>query len=287
MSLPNSTFLLNGRVHIGAVHRGGTGIIREGLLRPGEKRVAVRVCHFSGPWDQQANERVLHEIRLLTSLEHPNIHSMLGIIIETSKISIVTPWKDRGNAHDYVQNRMVDPRPLLRGIANGLFYLHHQGPEPIIHGNLKGTNVLISDDGLPELSDFTCSFSFPSGMSPPSATGITSAIWCAPRWTAPECIDNGGVASVKGDVWAFGMTALELFTGKLPFHDISQTQGVIIRIMKGPPDRPSGESTYFRMTDKWWAVCLRCWTVVPSRPQISQIVDKINEIPKEPQGIQG
>jgi len=64
------------------------------------------------------------------------------------------------------------------------------------------TNVLISDDGSPQVTDICCSFTSLPG------TEITSAILCAPRWTAPERLNDGGEANAKGDVWAFGMTAL-------------------------------------------------------------------------------
>lgn len=64
------------------------------------------------------------------------------------------------------------------------------------------TNILISDDGSPQVTDICCSFTFPAGKE------ISPAIWCAPRWTAPERLNDGGEANAEGDVWAFGMTAL-------------------------------------------------------------------------------
>ncbi|KIM60709.1 hypothetical protein SCLCIDRAFT_123554, partial [Scleroderma citrinum Foug A] len=95
------------------------------------------------------------EVHIWSKLDHINVLSVLGFTDKFDQtISIVTPWMEMGNAHDYVQNVDVDPCPLLVGIAAGLQYLHSYEPHPIYHGDLKGVNVLISDDGCPLLADF-------------------------------------------------------------------------------------------------------------------------------------
>lgn len=96
---------------------------------------------------------------------------------------------------------------------------------------------------------------------------------------APEAIDQGGLATAKGDVWAFAMTALELFTRVDPFLD-TPIRALPIRIYKGgPPDRPNGKSTYSRMTEDWWNMCLTCWNLdAEARPQMSAILDRIMTI---------
>ncbi|KAG6330867.1 hypothetical protein ID866_8223 [Astraeus odoratus] len=95
---------------------------------------------------------------------------------------------------------------------------------------------------------------------------------------APE-ITEGGELSAAADVWAFGMTALELFTRKIPFHQYRATPGVILRIFRGPPDRPTDEDTCSRMLDDWWDICTRCWNRDPSsRPTISEIIEDISVI---------
>lgn len=96
------------------------------------------------------------------------------------------------------------------------------------------------------------------------------------RWTAPELLDNGH-ASMASDVWAYGMTVLELFTREVPFSGCTNTYGVITRITSGNlPPRPAAEATQFRMTDAWWDVCTSCWGHDPSsRPAMRDIVDTV------------
>ncbi|KAG6327079.1 hypothetical protein ID866_12009 [Astraeus odoratus] len=96
---------------------------------------------------------------------------------------------------------------------------------------------------------------------------------------APEGFEDVGNDSTtpERDVWAFGMTALELFTRKHPFSDIRAPAAVMRRILLGPDiERPNDESTHSRLEDGWWMICRSCWERNPSlRPNISDISSKI------------
>ncbi|KAI6037719.1 kinase-like domain-containing protein, partial [Pisolithus marmoratus] len=209
------------------------------------------------------------EIRIWVQLRHENIMSLLGITTKFNHtVSMVTEWMERGNAHDYVQDVTVDPRPLLLDIARGLHYLHSSG---VIHGDLKGTNVLISGAGRALITDFGCSYqSNPSpslDVDPPRGGTL--------RWLAPESLDGCAITR-QADVWAFGMTVLELFSRRNPFHRARTEQGIVCCILRGPPSRPSNESTNFRLCDKWWSVCLECWKSEPSvRPAMDDIMARV------------
>ncbi|KAG6328377.1 hypothetical protein ID866_10712, partial [Astraeus odoratus] len=174
-------------------------------------------------------------------------------------------------AHDYVQEHSVDPRPLLDGIAQGLLYLHTYEQGPIIHGNLKGSNVLVSPEGRALVTDF--------GLSPVLDSSLLMSFGISHgrslNWMPPEYVNDGGVTA-KGDVWAFGMTVLELFTRKAPFHDCQSMAAVVLAIVKGPPNRPNVEDTYYRFTDGWWDLCCSCWNRdVLLRPPISDVLKRI------------
>ncbi|KAG6330426.1 hypothetical protein ID866_8661, partial [Astraeus odoratus] len=122
------------------------------------------------------------------------------------------------------------------GIAQGLLYLHTHKSGPIIHGNLKGSNVLISPEGHALVTDFGL---FPVFDSPlVMSLGISHGH--SLNWMPPESVDNNE-ATTKGDVWAFGMTVLELFTRKIPFHGCCS---IVFAIVKGQPNQPSMEDTY-------------------------------------------
>lgn len=71
----------------------------------------------------------------------------------------------------------------------------------------------------------------------------------------------------------------ELFTRTRPFHDVLRVELLPIRIVRGPPERPTNKDTCFRMTDQWWELCSACWVRPPSlRPTISDISQRIIKI---------
>ncbi|KAL4064746.1 kinase-like domain-containing protein [Scleroderma yunnanense] len=250
--------------------RGGYAIVYKGILRANQTKVAIK----TGKWPGGGTtiKEVLHEAFIWSKLCHDNIAPICGFTtVFDDSVSLVSPWQEMGNAHDYVQNHEVDPRPLLLGIARGLNYLHSRALGPIIYGDLKGYNILITDDGRALLTDFGTSFL--------AVSSGTTTLWpCRGgtlKWMAPEVLDNQNL-SVESDVWAFGMTALELFTRQEPFHDISSIPRIVVRIVNGLPSRPSVESTCDRLTDTWWKICMRCWQQDPAlRPSASDITFEI------------
>ncbi|KAG6329714.1 hypothetical protein ID866_9374 [Astraeus odoratus] len=199
---------LDGRVESGnsVVLRGGYALVRKGKLRPEGIEIAIKTSRGGLPGDEFTIKRFLKEVHLWSKLRHDNILPLLGITTEFDlTVSIISLWMEKGNAHDYVQDVAVDPRPLIGDIARGLHYLHNHQPSVVVHGDLKGVNVLISEKGQALLTDFGFSVLANSSfsLSTPNSPGGTM------NWMAPEHFDgDGGEVTPASDVWAFGMTAL-------------------------------------------------------------------------------
>ncbi|KAI6097179.1 kinase-like domain-containing protein [Pisolithus thermaeus] len=250
--------------------RGATAIVYHGTRIPHGTEVAIKTFLSALSESEDDFKRLFREVYTWSKLRHENIVPMLGICTEFDfTISIISEWMPLGNAHDYVQNTEHDPRPLLEDIASGLYYLHNH-KLGVVHGDLKGFNVLVSSDRRALLTDFGLSTlnisTFSMSVDPERGFSL--------HWMAPELLDDGH-ASMASDVWAFGMTVLELFTRALPFSGCPRSQGVITKIARGKlPPRPAPESTQFRMTDAWWEICTSCWENSPSlRPTMRDIVE--------------
>ncbi|KIO33519.1 hypothetical protein M407DRAFT_65560, partial [Tulasnella calospora MUT 4182] len=134
-------------------------------------------------------------------LDHPNIVPLLGWIL-TPSLSFVSPWYEQGNLYGQLGGLSRIKRiRLLLGIAKGLGYLHSRSP-PVVHGDLKPDNILLSDQGEPLLTDFGLSkiigeeemytYSHRMGGSVP--------------WMAPECVTGTG-GSCQSDIYSFGSVA--------------------------------------------------------------------------------
>ncbi|KAL4068811.1 kinase-like domain-containing protein [Scleroderma yunnanense] len=262
--------------------QGGSASIYLGNLRPGGMKVAIKTPRNNLLGGGNNIEDILREIYSWSQLRHRNVLALLGVTTKFDKtLSIVSPWMARGNARDYVQDERIDPCPLIIGIAHGLQYLHNHTPDVVLHGDLKGVvlfdripfqfNVLISDKGRALLTNFAFSWHVDISPGVPSSRNIGGTV----NWMAPELFDGDG-PTAEGDVWAFGMTALELFTRKNPFHDRFGATTIMGRIVNGPPDRPSDNDTSSRMTDTWWNILTQCWNNDPSlRPTISDVVEMV------------
>ncbi|KAI6116504.1 kinase-like domain-containing protein, partial [Pisolithus sp. B1] len=240
--------------------RGGTAIVHHGTWIPHGTEVAIKTLLNALSESEAEFKRLFREVYTWSKLRHENIVPMLGISTEfDSTISIISEWMPLGNAHDYVKNPNHDPRPLLEDVASGLNYLHSH-ELGVVHGDLKGIHVLLSSGCRALLTGFdfaTLNISTFS-MTVTARHGITL------HWAAPELLDNCR-ASMASDVWAFGMTILELFTRAVPFSDCNSSTQVLRRLMQGKlPPRPTAQSTQFRMTDVWWEICTSCWRHDPS-----------------------
>ncbi|KAG9078151.1 hypothetical protein FRC06_008510, partial [Ceratobasidium sp. 370] len=86
-------------------------------------------------------------------------------------------------------------------IARGLEYLHDAR---VIHGDLKGANVLIADDGTVKITDFGNAVLRDASLR---FTATTGALDCSVRWAAPEIL-SGSPCNVKTDSYALAMTIL-------------------------------------------------------------------------------
>lgn len=86
-------------------------VIRRGVLRGSRRTIAVKTCKQR---DATAVKHAFNEIRIWAQLEHENIMPLMGITTKFDHtVSMVTEWMERGNAHKYVKDEAVDPRPLV------------------------------------------------------------------------------------------------------------------------------------------------------------------------------
>jgi guanylate cyclase len=108
---------------------------------------------------------------------------------------------------------------ILQNITQGMDFLHCAQP-PVLHGGLKAANVLIDRQFCAKISDF----GLPSCR--PGGGGAARYRDWTPYWTAPECL-AGGHATVKSDVYAFGVVLYEILARRSPFEDSDEDPELI------------------------------------------------------------
>ncbi|CAE6458065.1 unnamed protein product [Rhizoctonia solani] len=156
-------------------------------------------------------EHVVNELRVVSKLEHSNILPCLGYIVTEPRgsasydrvpwgqqiIGVVYPWINL-NLRDYLKLRPKANRAhLCNQVIEGLTYLHDTG---VIHGDLRGRTVMISDQGTVQITGFGGS------ILKEDPAGYGNGFQMAGRWAAPErLLPDSAEPTVKADVWSLGM----------------------------------------------------------------------------------
>ncbi|KZS95809.1 kinase-like protein [Sistotremastrum niveocremeum HHB9708] len=253
----------------------------------GTRKVAIKILHSSlnlpKEEEDKLRRRLRREIRVWQSLDHPNVVKLSGICTDLGPFpSMVSAWHERGNAAKYLEslgNRATlrVKVKLLTEVARGIEYLHAVSPQ-IVHGDLKGANVLVNDAEEACLTDF--------GLSKidevaSSSTFSTSSFSATVRWMAREMAEAVSddvffLPTVWTDIWAYGCVILEIISGQVPYYDKKNEPSVLVSIASGKaPKIPDGVSIRPELQD----VMERCWIREPSeRPSMTEIAQQMSRL---------
>ncbi|KAG8706811.1 hypothetical protein FRC08_000851 [Ceratobasidium sp. 394] len=258
------------------ISRGGFSDVYFGKLNDGTPVAIKTIFILSDAHDQERKhlKRTARELHTWSKCKHANIVELLGLAEFRGQIAMVSLWVENGDLRTYISRcPSVDRFELCIQIADGLAYLHSIG---IIHGDLKGPNVLISKAGTASLIDFGNAV---LGESTLQFTQTATNNGMTPRWTAPE-IFAGAKHDAASDVYSLGMTILEAFTGKVPYT--GKTDPAVISAVvndKKVPDRPQEIPANFAWGDMLWNLLINCWCYAPSeRPAARDVYKHLQKI---------
>ncbi|KAJ0231669.1 Kinase with adenine nucleotide alpha hydrolases-like domain-containing protein [Hirschfeldia incana] len=196
------------------IGKGGSSRVYRGCLSNG-REVAVKILKQT---EDVLNDFVA-EIEIITTLCHKNIISLLGFCFEDKNLLLVYNYLSRGSLEENLHGNKKDPLAfqwrerykVAVGVAEALDYLHNSASQPVIHRDVKSSNILLSDDFEPQLSDF--------GLARWASISTTHIVCSDVAGTfgylAPEYFMYGKVND-KIDVYAFGVVLLELLSGRKP-----------------------------------------------------------------------
>ncbi|XP_054807929.1 protein kinase STUNTED-like isoform X2 [Prosopis cineraria] len=200
------------------VGKGGSSYVYKGCLLDG-KVVAVKILK---PSEDVFKEFQL-EIEIITTLHHENIISLSGFSFDDNNLLLVYDFLSRGSLEENIHGDKKDCNvfgwqeryKVAVGVAEALNFLHNGCAYAVIHRDVKSSNILLSDNFEPQLSDFGLA-SWGSSSSHVTCTDVAGTF----GYLAPEYFMHGRVTD-RIDVYAFGVVLLELLSSRKPINNES------------------------------------------------------------------
>eukprot|EP00268_Persea_americana_P010741 TRINITY_DN14382_c0_g1_i5.p1 TRINITY_DN14382_c0_g1~~TRINITY_DN14382_c0_g1_i5.p1 ORF type:complete len:635 (-),score=103.56 TRINITY_DN14382_c0_g1_i5:1063-2967(-) len=195
------------------IGKGGCSQVYKGCLPNGQPVAIKRSKSSKKSWKD-----FLLEVEILTSLKHKHITHLIGVCVENSDLISIYKFLSRGSLEENLHgkgHKTVLPWDVrfkvAVGVAEALTFLHSSCSRPIIHRDVKSSNILLSNEFEPQLSDFGLALWAPTSSACVTYSDVVGTF----GYLAPEYFMYGKV-SVKIDVYSFGVVLLELLSGRKP-----------------------------------------------------------------------
>ncbi|XP_075268367.1 mitogen-activated protein kinase kinase kinase 21 isoform X2 [Opisthocomus hoazin] len=268
---------------------GGFGKVYRATWRGRE--VAVKAARQDPDEDITATaESVRQEAKLFSMLRHPNIIALHGVCLREPNLCLVMEFARGGSLNRALAaaapappgagaargGRRIPPHILVNWavqIARGMLYLHDQAVVPILHRDLKSSNILLLEkmehddicNKTLKITDFGLAREW-HRTTKMSAAGTYA-------WMAPEVIKSS-MFSKGSDIWSYGVLLWELLTGEVPYRGIdglAVAYGVAVNKLTLPIPSTCPEPFAKLMKE--------CWEQDPHiRPSFALILEQLTAI---------
>lgn len=217
---------------------GAYGTVYAGKLH-NDKLVAIKKIKHQ---DNNGIEQVMNEIKLLSSVSHPNLVRLLGCCIENDEQILVYEYMPNGtlSQHLHRERGCVLPWTVRLAIAtetaNAISYLHSAMNPPIYHRDIKSSNILLDYNFNSKVADFGL-----SRLGITDDSHISTAPQGTPGYVDPEYHQNFYLSD-KSDVYSFGVVLLEIISAlkvvdfSRPHSEVNLAALAIEKIGKGRLD---------------------------------------------------
>uniref|UniRef100_A0ACD5VJM4 Uncharacterized protein n=1 Tax=Avena sativa TaxID=4498 RepID=A0ACD5VJM4_AVESA len=277
--------------------------VYKGVHESGEI-IAVKLLHSNPGLDDMLFEK---EFRNAASLHHENIVRLVGFCHETrreyvlyktemifadsTRIALCFEYMPNGSLDSYIFDECSGldwptRYAIIKGICEGLKYLHEELEPPLYHLDLKPANILLDDNMMPKLADFGVSRFF--GQEQTQITGSCIGTF---GYIPPEYIERN-IISNKFDIFSLGVIIIKLITGPTGYTQCAEMPSEQFIELVHEKWRNRLQATSEDGMEQYSEQLMRCIEMALScvenewhrRPRIGDIIDKLNEMEAKDQG---
>ncbi|CDP10818.1 unnamed protein product [Coffea canephora] len=206
---------------------GGFGRVYKGVLSTNKVEVAIKkVSHQA----RQGMREFIAEVVSIGRLRHRNLVPLLGYCRRKGELLLVYEFMSNGSLDKFLYNQpkyilsWIQRLRVIKGVASGLFYLHEEWEQVVIHRDVKASNVLLDGELNGRLGDFGLARLYDHGTLPQSTHVAGSHGYLAPEHS------RTGRATTSTDVYAFGAFLLEVACGRRPIEPQAAPEEKIILV---------------------------------------------------------
>ncbi|XP_071731976.1 tyrosine-sulfated glycopeptide receptor 1 [Rutidosis leptorrhynchoides] len=266
---------------------GGFGLVYKATLANGT-RLAVK--KLTGDMGLIARE-FKAELEALSTAQHKNLVSLQGYCVHDGSQLLIYSYMENGSL-DYWLHEKTDGATRLdwptrlkiaQGASCGLAYMHQVCEPHIVHRDIKSSNILLDDQFEAYVADFGL-----SRLIQPYNTHVTTELVGTLGYIPPE-YSQSWIATLRGDIYSFGVVMLELLTGKRPMEVFRpkasrelvgwvqqlRLQGKLDQVLDPTLTGKGFEQEMLQVLD----VACMCVNVNPlKRPTINEVVDWLHNV---------
>mmetsp|Transcript_8898 Transcript_8898/g.16726 ORF Transcript_8898/g.16726 Transcript_8898/m.16726 type:complete len:1557 (-) Transcript_8898:1429-6099(-) len=214
------------------VGSGSHSIVYKGREKQTIKYVAIKSV------DKSKLDKVLHEVRMMFKLDHPNCLRFYKWYETRHHIWLILEYCTGGSLKELLQHDKKLPEKAIRvfgvDLLHALHYLHSTGT---LFCDLKPSNVLLNEYGVLKLCDFALSRTLSQGKAKGKDRQAGT-----PAYMSPELFSKEGVHSFESDLWSLGCVLYMMALGHQPFFSNSNSFNELVhKIQHTPLELPVGD----------------------------------------------
>ncbi|XP_062154482.1 wall-associated receptor kinase-like 14 isoform X2 [Alnus glutinosa] len=267
---------------------GAFGTVYAGKFQ-NDEWVAVKKIKYR---DTNSIDQVLNEIKLLSSVSHPNLVRLLGCCIEEGEQILVYEYMPNGTLSQHLQRERSNGLPwtirltIASETANAIAYLHSAMNPPIYHRDIKSSNILLDHSFKSKVADFGL-----SRLGLTESSHISTAPQGTPGYVDPQYHQNFHLSD-KSDVYSFGVVLVEIITAlkvvdfTRPHSEVNLAALAIDRIGRGCIDdivdpflEPNRDAWTLYSVHKIAELAFRCLAFHSDmRPSMMEVAEELEHI---------